>query len=122
MKSSSFGHYQCDFGDVHISSGIVRRAVFPEIESAENVDFASRKWENDVTLEFEEGKAVINLSIAVAMDVPIYREAVNLQSGVRRAVESLTGLEVSKVNVQVERVFEKQPKPAKNIAEKGRST
>jgi len=119
MKSSSFGHYQCDLGNVHISSGIVRRAVFPEIENAENIDFASRKWENDVTLEFEDGKAVINLSIAVAMDVPIYREAVNLQATVRRAVEALTGLEVSKVNIQVERVFEKKAKPAENAGQKG---
>lgn len=111
MKSSNSGYYESDLGSVHISVAIVRRAVVPEIEAAENIDFASRRKEGDITLVFEDGKPVINLSIAVAFGIPIYREALNLQANVRRAVEAMTGLTVSKVNVKVEGVFQKEEDP-----------
>ena len=121
MKSPNSGYFQGDLGKVNIGSDIVRRGVYPEVQNSENLDFAHRKQETDVTVEFvESGTVIIGIAIAVALDTPITREASNLQANVRRSVEALTGLEVEQVNIQVDRVFvKKEKKPAKIAEAKG---
>jgi uncharacterized alkaline shock family protein YloU len=101
------GYFENELGAVHISDEIVRRAVVPEINAAPNLDFASggRALSRDVFLEFRDGKAVITLSIAVAMESVIFKEASQLQGHIKRAVELATGLDVATVNIRVERVF-----------------
>jgi len=101
------GYFENELGAVHISDEIVRRATVPEIDAAPNLEFAGRgrTISRDVVLDFHDGKAVITLSIAVAMDTVIFREATRLQENVKRAVELATGLDVATVNIRVERVF-----------------
>jgi uncharacterized alkaline shock family protein YloU len=101
------GYFENELGSVHISDEIVRRVTVPEIEAAPNLELAGRgrTISRDVVLDFRDGKAVISLSIAVAMDTVIVREASRLQSNVKRAVELATGLDVATVNIRVERVF-----------------
>jgi uncharacterized alkaline shock family protein YloU len=101
------GYFENELGSVHISDEIVRRVTVPEIEAAPNLELAGRGRTigRDVVLDFRDGKAVISLSIAVAMDAVIVREASRLQSNVKRAVELATGLDVATVNIRVERVF-----------------
>ena len=101
------GYFESELGAVHVSDEIVRRAVVPEIEAAPNLEFATkgRSLSRDVFLEFRDGKAVITVSIAVALDTVIFREASQLQMNVKRAVEVATGLDVATVNIRVERVF-----------------
>lgn len=101
------GYFENELGAVHVSDEIVRRAVIPEIDAAPNLEFASRgrALNRDVVLEFRDGKAVITLSIAVAMETMIFKEASQLQSHVKRAIELVTGLDVATVNIRVDRVF-----------------
>lgn len=101
------GYFENDLGAVHVSDDIVRQAVVPEIEAAPNIEFAGRgrTLGRDVVLEFRDGKAVITLSIAVAMETRIFKEALQLQGHIKRAIELATGLDVATVNIRVARVF-----------------
>lgn len=110
------GYFETELGAIHVSDDIVRRVVVPEIDSVPHLDFATRgrSLSRDVVLEFRDGKAVITLCIAVALDAVIFREASELQQNVKRAVEVATGLEVATVNIRVERIFspaEEKPSP-----------
>jgi len=115
------GFYDNELGSVHISPEIVRSVVVPEVSASKNLDFATgnRGKNRDVTLEFQEGKAVINVALGVAIDTAIFKETAKLQSDIKRAIEATTGLDVAAVNVRVERVCfpGEKPRPAP-VAEK----
>lgn len=62
-----------------------------------------------VETELEDGKVRIILKIAVRYGYPVHEIARKVQQKVKQEVESMTGLEVSEVNVDVQRLeFEEE--------------
>lgn len=67
-----------------------------------------------VKADIEDGKVTIDVHITVCYGAKIAEISVELQNKVKKAVESMTGLQVLAVNVYIDGVyFEKEPKPTK---------
>ena len=56
-------------------------------------------------ISIEEGEATIEISIAVKMGIHILQAAKEVQTKVKDAVETMTGLHVSAVNVNIDAVL-----------------
>lgn len=67
-----------------------------------------------VKADIDDGKVSIDVHITVCYGAKITEISAELQQKVKKAVESMTGLEVLSVNVHIDGVyFEKEPKPKK---------
>jgi len=108
-----------EFGRVYIGRPIIRQAVEPEL-SIENKFQPSTTTKNPIDISFDQGSITASARLAVAYGVNIQTEAPKVQERIKRAVEILTGLSVSEVTVNIERVFapsESHARPVKSPKE-----
>lgn len=66
--------------------------------------FGKKNFSRGIKIDAEEGKAKIDVNIIVEYGVRIPDVAFEIQNRVKKAVESMTGLKVSEVNVHVQGV------------------
>lgn len=67
--------------------------------------FGKKNLAKGVKVSIEEGEATIEISIAVKMGIHILQAAKEVQTKVKDAVETMTGLHVSTVNVNIDAVL-----------------
>ena len=97
-------------GVVGIASGY--RGKSPNILSRKDLDKGVEVW-------MKPGEAAITIPIITAYEVGIFKVAEEVQSRVKDAVLSMTGLEVLKVNVNVQGVkFKENKKKIKKETQK----
>ena len=75
-----------------------------------------------VRIELQGGQVVVELSIVVKLGVKIQEVVSKLQTDVKQALESMTGMSVSAVNVYVQSMdtstlVEKAPEPPSSVVE-----
>lgn len=96
--------YSNDLGRVHIGRPLIVQAIEPEMTLENKVEPAANV-KNSVDISYAEGKVLIAVRLAVAYGVNIQSIAPKIQERIKRSVETLTGLGVSEVTVNVERIF-----------------
>ncbi len=111
------GYFDTELGRVQISPTIVRRVIQREVEKSRHFRFPGTKngesinrktLERCVCVNFVEGSVEATLILAVLYQSRIIKEARELQGKIVRALQLGTGLNVRKVSINVESVFEEQ--------------
>lgn len=113
-EQKNYVSHQEDQGAIHISEevlGAIAGAAAQEIEGVAGLathmaaDIAERLGKKNlskgVRVSVQEDKAEVNLAILMAYGCKIADVAQAVQEGVRTAVESMAGLSVTSVNVNV---------------------
>ena len=72
--------------------------------------FGKKNLAKGVKVSVEEGEAIIDVEIAVKFGVKLNEAARNVQVKVKNAVETMTGLDVSTVNVTIAAVIVEKEK------------
>ena len=101
-----------NIGSLKISEEViasVAKFAATEIDGVSAVDdnsksikgFLEKNFKKDVTVMLSDDIATINLNIAVDYGVNIEKVAASIQSAVKSEVQNMTGVTVSKVNVNV---------------------
>jgi len=112
------GYFDTDLGRVSISATIVRRFIMKEVEKNHSFRFpgtkqgepVSRKTaERCIRVNFVEGHVEAILIIAVLYGTRIIKEARELQGKIARTLQLSAGLNVDKISINVESVFEAEP-------------
>ncbi len=112
------GYFDTELGRVQISSTIVRRFIMREVEKSPCFRFpgtkpgepVSRKVaERNIRVNFVEGSIEATLMISVLYGTRIIKEARELQGKITRALQLGAGLNVSKMSINVESVYEETP-------------
>jgi len=112
VSDSAF--YQNELGRVTIGPPIIRQAIEPELWVENKVEPASSA-KSSIDISYAEGKVLIAVRLAVAYGVNIQAIAPKIQAQVKRAVETLTGLGVVDVTVNVERIFSPSESPSLQV-------
>jgi uncharacterized alkaline shock family protein YloU len=101
-----------DIGDIKINNQVVGKiaslAAF-EVEGIVRLTgnsslaemWGRKDLDKDVTVEIKENTAEIGIEVNVEYGIDIYKAAHQLQTAIKNAVESMTGLKVSRVNVSI---------------------
>ena len=106
--------YTNDLGRVHIGRPLIVQAIEPEMTLENKVEPAANV-KNSVDISYAEGKVLIAVRLAVAYGVNIQSIAPKIQERIKRSVETLTGLGVSEVTVNVERIFSPTNSPSLQV-------
>lgn len=106
--------YTNELGRVHIGRPLIVRAIEPELTLEKKVEPAA-SVKNSIDISYAEGKVLIAVRLAVAYGVNIQSIAPKVQERIKRSVETLTGLGVSEVTVNVERVFAPAEAPSLEV-------
>lgn len=98
-------------GEIEISKDVITSiaaVAASEIEGLVETDSQSgissvfkRSNSQTVETELEDGHVKVNVNIAVEYGYPVHETAENVQKKVKEDVEEMTGLSVSKINVNV---------------------
>lgn len=106
--------YTNDLGRVYIGRPLIVQAIEPELNLEHKVEPAANV-KNSVDISYAEGKVLIAVRLAVAYGVNIQSIAPKVQERIKRSVETLTGLKVNEVTVNVERIFSPADSPALQV-------
>jgi len=75
-----------------------------------------KNWTKGVKVQVSEKETSVDLYIIVEYGVKVPEVAWNIQESVKKAIETMTGLTVSEVNIHVQEVkFEKEEVEAENL-------
>lgn len=112
-----------DYGHVNISDeviGIITSIAASEIEGVEGLSggftdnvaeiFGKKNLQKGVQVVLENETVAVDLNIIVDYGIKIPEIAWQVQEGVKRAIETMTGLKVREVNIHVQGI---------NVAKKG---
>lgn len=79
---------------------------------------SNKKYSKGVKVELEDNKVVIDLYVIVKYGVKIPDVAFSIQNSVKTSVETMTGLNVRAVNINVQGItFDKGTKPEEKLLE-----
>lgn len=116
-----------DLGDIKINNQVVGKIASHAALGVEGIvrlsgaSSMAELWgskDKDVSVEIKENTAEINIEVNVEFGIDIYKAAHQLQRAIKNAVESMTGLIVSRVNVSIRGiVLGDQPRPAERSSE-----
>lgn len=120
------GHYVSD-GDSNVKIadevvGVIAGIAASEVEGVAGMSgsvvggisemFGKKSLNKGVRVEVGERQAAVDLYVVIEYGVRIPEVAQRVQENVKRAVESMTGLEVVEVNIHVQGVsFHQEPTP-----------
>lgn len=120
------GHYVSD-GDSNVKIadevvGVIAGIAASEVEGVAGMSgsvvggisemFGKKSLNKGVRVEVGERQAAVDLYVVIEYGVRIPEVAQRVQENVKRAVESMTGLEVVEVNIHVQGVsFHQEPAP-----------
>lgn len=94
-----------ELGNIHISEevlGTIAAAAALEVEGVSSLANAGKKlMAKDVHVKMEEDKVQVELAVLMTYGATIPEMGRAVQDAVKNAIESMTGLEVSVVNVNV---------------------
>lgn len=119
---------QLDTGAVKISNevvGVIASLAIGEINGVVGIStgivegftnmFSKKNLHKGIKISFEDSRAVIDLNIIVEYGVKIHEVCHEAQKAVKSQVETMTGIDVEKVNIYVHDVI--IPKKAEPITE-----
>ncbi len=107
-------------GEIEISKEVITSiaaVAATEVEGLGEMDEASgvlsgvfsRGEKRGVETQLEDGHVTVLLKIAIKYGYPVHKVAKKVQEKVKKEIEDMTGLEVSQVNVDVQRLeFEEE--------------
>lgn len=107
-------------GEIEISKEVITSiaaVAATEVEGLGEMDEASgvlsgvfsRGEKRGVETQLEDGHVTVLLKIAIKYGYPVHKVAKKVQEKVKKEIEEMTGLEVSQVNVDVQRLeFEEE--------------
>ena len=75
---------------------------------------------NGVKIQIEDGKVTLDVVITVEYGMAIPEVSLKVQENVKNTVETMTGLEVSQVNIQVQEISFKKEKEEKELAKQAK--
>ena len=110
-----FGYFDTELGRIQIAPTIVRTIILQEIQSSKcfslqgvkTSETVSRKLaEKCIRLNFIEGAVEIILLLSVHYGTQIIKEARELQGKIAKTMQLKAGINVLKVAINVESVFE----------------
>lgn len=82
---------------------------------------SSRNYTKGVKVDIDDNKVAVDVTIVVDYGSPVPEVARNIQENVKKAIETMTGLDVRSVNVHVQGVsFEKENRAAAELDEQQR--
>lgn len=89
-------------------------------------DMFTRKSQRNLTkgvkIDLVDNKVTAQISVVVEYGTPVPELAANLQENVKKAIETMTGLEVNAVNIMVTGIsFEREQRAAAELEEQRRS-
>ncbi len=94
-----------ELGNIHISEEVlaaISAAAALEVEGVGSLASQGRKGlSRDIRVKLEEDKVQVDLSVLMTYGATIPEMGRAVQDAVRNAIESMTGLEVAAVNVNV---------------------
>ena len=108
-----------NFGQVKISNDVVATIAglaALEVEGVDTITSLTDKLlkNNGVKIQIEDGKVTLDVVITVEYGMAIPEVSLKVQENVKNTVETMTGLEVSQVNIQVQEIsFKKEKEEAK---------
>ena len=114
-----------NFGQVKISNDVVATIAglaALEVEGVEtNTTFTDKILKNNgVKIQIEDGKVTLDVVITVEYGMVIPDVCTKVQENVKNTVETMTGLEVSQVNIQVQEISFKKEKEEKELAKQAK--
>ena len=94
-----------ELGNIHISEEVlaaISAAAALEVEGVSSLANSGKKsLSRDVRVKMEDDKVQVDLSVLMAYGATIPEMGKAVQDAVKNAIESMSGLEVSAVNVNV---------------------
>lgn len=127
--SENYENNKVSFGQIQIADEViaiiagtaaleVEGVLTPTDTASSFVEFFGKKNQSrGVKVSVDEGEAVVELDIIVEFGVKIHETAAEVQMKVKNAIETMTGLSVVCVNVNVSGVVMNQPKHKDEEAE-----
>ena len=110
-----------NLGQVKISNDVIvtiAGLAALEVEGVETITSLTDKLlkNNGVKIQIEDGKVTLDVVITVEYGMVIP----DVQENVKNTVETMTGLEVSQVNIQVQEISFKKEKEEKELAKQAK--
>ena len=108
-----------NLGQVKISNDVIvtiAGLAALEVEGVDTITSLTDKLlkNNGVKIQIEDGKVTLDVVITVEYGMAIPEVSLKVQENVKNTVETMTGLEVSQVNIQVQEIsFKKEKELAK---------
>ena len=104
-----------NLGQVKISNDVIvtiAGLAALEVEGVETITSLTDKLlkNNGVKIQIEDGKVTLDVVITVEYGMVIPDVCTKVQENVKNTVETMTGLEVSQVNIQVQEISFKKEK------------
>ena len=114
-----------NFGQVKISNDVIATIAGLAAIEVEGVGTTSTFTDkllknNGVKIQIEEDEVVLDVMIIIDYGISIPDIAFKVQENVKNTVETMTGLEVSQVNIQVQEISFKKEKEEKELAKQAK--
>lgn len=114
-----------NLGQVKISNDVIvtiAGLAALEVEGVETITSLTDKLlkNNGVKIQIEEDKVTLDVVINVAYGMSIPDVSLKVQENVKNTVETMTGLEVSQVNIQVQEISFKKEKQEQELAKQAK--
>ena len=108
-----------NLGQVKISNDVIvtiAGLAALEVEGVDTITSLTDKLlkNNGVKIQIEDGKVTLDVVITVEYGMAIPEVSLKVQENVKNTVETMTGLEVSQVNIQVQEISFKKENKKKN--------
>lgn len=114
-----------NLGQVKISNDVIvtiAGLAALEVEGVETITSLTDKLlkNNGVKIQMEDGKVTLDVVITIEYGMSIPEVSTKVQENVKNTVETMTGLEVSQVNIQVQEISFKKEKEEKELAKQAK--
>ena len=114
-----------DLGQVKISNDVIvtiAGLAALEVEGVSTITSLTDKLlkNNGVKIQIEEEKVALDVAIAVEYGMSLPDVSCKVQENIKNTVETMTGLEVSQVNIQVQEISFKKEKEEKELVKQAK--
>ncbi|MEG0855027.1 MAG: Asp23/Gls24 family envelope stress response protein [Terrisporobacter sp.] len=114
-----------NLGQVKISNDVIvtiAGLAALEVEGVETITSLTDKLlkNNGVKIQIEDDKVTLDVAITVEYGMSIPDVSMKVQENVKNTVETMTGLEVSQVNIQVQEISFKKEKQELELAKQAK--